>query len=358
MLDKIKHNRELFLAGKLRCIPFRNAPRLTSYFPGIIKGMLDCISSNSSVGKTTIAKQLYVINAIDFAIENNLDLKILYFALEESEEQFDYTLYSALAYRLAAVRLNIREFESFTEAIDEEYLTILEQHRVDDMFEQYKAYINVDDRTYKSFGIYDTIREFAFSRGDIFMNGKPATDVKHWNAYVPHNPEEFIITVVDHVGELMPDDKEVTLDSAIENMTRYLRSYVTKRFNYNCLVIHQQMAAKEDIEHKKENYTRVSLQGLGDNKKVGRRYMNILGINDPSRYGYKVYPDENGYQLSMLSSYFRTINIVKQRYGPVNKEIGLFFDGKTGYIKELPLPNDTENMLRVYDKVKQYDNTP
>lgn len=355
MLDKIRKNRELFLSGKLRCIPFRNAPRLTAYFPGIIKGMLDCISSSTSVGKTTIAKQLYVINAIDFAIENGIDLKILYFALEESEEQFDYTIYSALAYRETELRLNIREFESFTTAISEETISTLENSRMEALFQQYKSYITVDDKTYNSTGIYKAIREFAGSRGTFFMDGQPATDPKHWNSYEPNNPDEFIIVIVDHLGELNPEEKEVDVKGAIENMTRYLRHYVTKRFNYNCLAIHQQMAAKEDLEHKKENYTRVSAQGLGESKTVGRRYMNILGINDPSRYGYTVYPNENGYQVNLLSGYFRTINIVKQRYGPVNKEVGIFFDGKTGYIKELPLPSDLQNMMRVYEKVKEYD---
>lgn len=83
--------------------------------------------------------------------------------------------------------------------------------------------------------------------------------------------------------------------------------------------------------------------------------MNVLGINHPARYGYKVYPNENGYNLDMMSNYFRTINIIKQRYGPVDKEIGVFFDGKTGYMRELPEATDTANMVRVYRKVREYD---
>lgn len=360
MLDKIKQNRELFLSGKLRCIPFRNAPRLTSYFPGIIKGSFDAVTGNSSTGKTTIAKQLYVVNAISFAIEYNLDLKILYFALEESEEQFDYTLYSSLAYSQSGARLNIRDFESFTSPIDEKHINILETSNTDDVFEQYKSYIHVYDSTYNSFGIYDAIRNFAASRGVFYMNDVVVDMQKghtHWNKYVPNNPDEFVIVVVDHLGEMHPDAKENTVFNAMDNMTRYLRHYVTKRFNYNALAIHQQAAAQEDLEHKKENFTRASLNGLGDFKLAGRRYMNVLGINDPSRYGYTVYPNENGYNVNMLSGYFRTINIAKQRYGPVNKEIGIFFDGKTGYIKELPLPDDTANMIRVYEKIREYDST-
>lgn len=284
-------------------------------------------------------------------------MKILYFALEESEEQFDYTLYSALAHQQANVRLNIRDFESFTSPLEPKYLDILEKQHVDDLFEQYKSYITVYDSIYNSFGIYDTIREFAFSRGKIYMNGELAKDKQHWNSYVPDNENEFVIAIIDHLGEMHPDSKEGTIFNAMDNVTRYLRHYVTKRFDYNVLAIHQQAAAQEDLEHKKENYTRASLNGLGDFKLAGRRYMNVLGVNDPSRYGYTTYPNENGYNVPMLSSYFRTINIVKQRYGPVNKEIGIFFDGKTGYIKELPLPDDTANMLRVYEKVKEYDST-
>lgn len=272
MLDKIRRNRELFLEGSLRCIPFRNAPRLTSYFPGIIKGMFDAITGNSSTGKTTVAKHLYVFNAIEFAIEYNLDLKILYFALEEGEEQFDYSLYSYLVNKVTGLRLNIRDFESFTQPIEEDYLRIIEQHNIDRLFEQYKSYIVLDDKTYKSYPIYRKIWDFAESRGKFYMAGEPMTDAKHWDEYVPNNPEEFIIVIVDHVSELHLEEKQASIRDAIDDITRYLRHYVTKRFDYNVLAIHQQMAAKEDVEHKKENFIRASLQGLG------KHYTEILYI--------------------------------------------------------------------------------
>ena len=360
MTEKLRHKRELFLSGTLKCIPFVQMPRLTAYFPGVIKGMLDCITANTTVGKTTVAKQLYVINCIKFAIQNNLDLKILYFALEESEEQFDYTLYSHIVREELNLRLNIRDFESFNTSIAEETLSLIEASRADEILQQWKSYINIYDNVYNSYGIYKTIREFAQSRGTFYMNDeacKTEEDLFHWNNYVPNNPNEFIICVIDHISELHPDQKENTVDNAITNIIRYMRHYVTKRFDYNVCVIHQQAAEKENIDHKKENYTRASAQGLGDNKKVGRSYMNIIGVNDPVRYGYTVYPAKNGYATAPLSSYFRTINIIKQRYGPTNVEIGIFFDGKTGYIKELPKPDDTENMTRVHKLIESYDST-
>jgi len=274
ILDNIRENRQRFLSGQFNCIPFK-LDRLSLYAPGIIRGNFDCITANVSVGKTTIAKFLYVFSAIEFAIEQKLNLKIIYFALEESETQFDYSLMAYLAQKEYGMRYNIVEFEAFNQAIPEKDMVKLEN--LQSKFDEYKSYIRLIDNVYNSYGLYKNVRDFARERGDFYMNEtklQTSTLVKNesWNKYVPHDPEEFVIIISDHVSELHFDREEKELKAAIANWTKYQRHYICKRFNYNCCAVHQQAAAQESLDHFKLNKIKPSLQGLADHKLAGRSY--------------------------------------------------------------------------------------
>lgn len=354
ILDKIEKNREDYLNGKLKCIPF-NLDRLNKIVPGIIKGSLDCITANSSVGKTQITKKLYVYDAIKFAIDNNIDLKILYFGLEESEDEFDYALLSYLVHTNLRIRSNITDFSSFIDAYPQEYINQIKESNVPELFKQYKSYVTFYESVYNSWGIYLTIRNFAKSRGKFYQGNTLLSDDAFANSqnpayskYVPNNPDEFVICIIDHVSELVLQKDEPKLKDAIDNLVRHMRLYVTKLIKYNVLCVHQQDSSQESVDNKKENYMKPKLQGLGDSKTVGRAYVNIFGLFDPKRYNMATY---KSYDLNRLDRNFRVLNIIKQRYGSVGEEVPLFFDGKVTHIKTLPKADDYENMDKVYSHI-------
>jgi hypothetical protein len=353
MIDKIKKARQDKLEGKLNCIPF-NLPRLGSIVPGIVKGSLDCITANSSVGKTTLAKKLYVYDAIDFAIKHNLDYRLIYFGLEESEEEFDFGLFSYLVHKTLNIRSNINDFQSFVEPYPQEHLDTIEKSNVQQLFMQYKSYITFYDYIYNSYGIYKTIRDYARSIGTFYNNDVEltATDFIDTNPpythFKPNNPNQFTSVIIDHVSELIPQKGETNLKAAIDNLVRYMRLYVTKMFNFNALCIQQQDSSQESVDNKKENYMEPKLQGLGDSKTTGRAYMNVFGLYNPIRYGVNTY---EGYNTNKLDKYFRVMNIIKQRYGSVGEKVPLYFDGKVSDIRILPPANDAANLDKVYKKI-------
>lgn len=344
IFETIHTNKERFLSGKFNCIPF-TLDRFSNYAPGIIRGNFDCITASSSVGKTTLAKYLYVFSAIEFAIQQKLDLKIIYFALEESEQQFDYSLLSYLSKKQKNLRYNIVEFEAFNAVIPDKDMAEIDNLK--SLFAEYKSYVRVVDNIYNSYGLYKTVRDFARERGTFFMNDTKLTSddlIKNdsWNKYVPHNPEEFVIIVSDHCSELHWAKDEKDLFDAIGNWTKYQRHYICKRFNYNCCAVQQQAAAQESLDNFKLNKLRPSLNGLADNKLTGRSYLNIYGLFAPSRHDLETYMDYN------TSPYFRTITVIKQRYGHVGAELPIFFDGKTGYMRTMPKVDDKVNLQTVY----------
>ena len=79
----------------------------------------------------------------------------------------------------------------------------------------------------------------------------------------------------------------------------------------------------------------------------------FLGLTNP--YAYEI-PKYAGYDITRLKDNFRLLEVVLSRIGPSNGAIGLYFDGATGYIKELPPPDNTENLERVYNYIKTIKN--
>jgi len=89
-----------------------------------------------------------------------------------------------------------------------------------------------------------------------------------------------------------------------------------------------------------------------DNKRIGRDYLNIIGITNLNRYGLKTSKVETGeINISGLGDYQRTIGILKRRYGKANKRFLMFFDGCTGVFKEI----EKEHLDKYGQLAKKYD---
>ena len=74
-------------------ISFRDKfPNLFKIVPGLIPGFYFAVTGASQTGKTKFSKEIFVTHSYQYAIENDIDLHILYFALEESYESFWLTI--------------------------------------------------------------------------------------------------------------------------------------------------------------------------------------------------------------------------------------------------------------------------
>ena len=256
MIKQIEQNIIDKKNGVVKAIPC-SLDRFQAVWPGIIKGDYICFTGSTSSGKTTLAKKIAVFDSIEYAIKINLDLKILYFGLEESEEQFGYSVLSYLLKKNYGIRKNIIDFLCIKESLPKDILDKIEE--LQDEYNTYMSYIKYYD-TSNPFGIYHDIREFASERG-TFNKTKP-TD-QHWSSYTPNNPNEFILVIVDHVSLLSTEEKHGNkLDLAMQDLSMYLRMFVNKKFNYTAIVIHQQMSESEDLDHIKNKRWMPTLQGL------------------------------------------------------------------------------------------------
>lgn len=354
--DQIVQNQKQFSEGKINYIP--HPPEMgdfTKWFPGRMRGDYTAITGGTSSMKTTLAKFL-VFRAVGWAIKENIDYKVAWFAFEESQQQFFYSLLSFLLYREKGLRYNIENFEGLGKTVEEKDLPAIQE--IMPLFEKYKSYFRVYDTIYNSFGIYKTVRDLASKRGKFFLGGKEINyeeiHDKGWDKYVPDNPEEYIEIVLDHVGILTPQTGEKDLADAITNLSKNMRQYVSKLLNYSVVWVQQQMMEMENLDHIKENQIYPSIQGLGDNKRVGRDMLNIIGICNPNRFGIRIANTDSGsFNIGELKDYQRVINILKRRYGVVNKKTCLYADGCCGWFEPIPSAG-SEGYKKLTEKIKSY----
>ena len=168
----------------------------------------------------------------------------------------------------------------------------------------------------------------------------------------PNNPNEYVGVIVDHFSLLSPEAGSETLHKAMTKMSaEYGRKQITKHYNYFFVNVQQQAAESE-----KQQYTNVgqsiesklepSLSDLGDNKLTQRDAHIVFGLFAPDRFEIK---NHLGYKIDVLKDNYRSLSILKNREGRSNLKLGIYFDGKVNYFKEMPILKDVTD--EIYEKL-------
>lgn len=358
IFDHIKANKEVRDAGGYNSIPF-GIPKLDRHVPGIMPGVQYIVSASSGIGKTQITKFLFVSQPYKFIKANphtGLKLKIFWYAMEESLLEFMLTLICARLkeeYNLTVQPLEITSMGEFHLGVD-----VLEKiAECQAYFEELEKSIEVIDYISNPFGIFKHARAYAREHGKFYYKGQQVDPEKSiFDLYVADDPKEIRIGVTDHIGLLQTEatTDTNTLQGAMSKFSsEYCRKMLTKHLRYAWVNIQQQSADKEKLQFTNsgqniEQKLKPSLDGLGDCKLTGRDALVVLGLFSPERYQINKYL---GYDITKLQDNFRSLEILKNRFGTPNLECGLYFNGATNSFKQLPEPN-TEEMKRIYEGIQ------
>lgn len=369
--SKIVQNKLNHDNGYFNCIPFMGMERLEKYLPGIEQSTYYLIAAASGVGKSKLARYLFIHNPIMF-LENNPDsdiqLDILYFSLEESKEKVILAEVSKYLYTQHKLNLSIKQLSSVGRynVLSTEDLQKVQQseEHVNNFLKRVKIFDNVRNAT----GIYKTVRDFALTIGTYYdKNDTPLTPQEVHNVkigvgesykkvsyYKTHNPKHYVIVLIDHISLLQPETGE-TLWQSMSKMSSNYCLHIRDKFGFIPVVVQQLAADKERIE---ANFSKAdlvqklepSLDGLGDNKTIARDVNIALGLFAPDRYKIT---EHNGYDIARFRDRYRSMNIMKSRDGIANKKLPLFFNGAVDFFKELPKVDELEKMRLVYEHINQ-----
>jgi len=368
-LKKIKDAKD---SGQIFCIPFDNYPKLAESIPGVVPGMIQMVTAGSGVGKTQVTKALYVREPLEYALKHNINLKIFYFALEESEQEFIDTMICNFISARCNIRMDLLTLQGYRKkSLDQPIMNLIEQH-IDDV-EDLLDRVEIIDSVYNPTGIYKYCRDHAdkngthhyedkeFIKTKINRNPESANFGKEttykeinkvYSHYVPNDPNSFTIVVVDHISLLTPEkDKDTgVMKSQHQTMAQWSTNYalkqLTKHWNWAVVNVIQQEQSneKEQFTNKGESIqkkTEPSLAGFANNKEIQRDAKIVIGVYSPDRYGFETY---HGIDIRRFRDTFRAIKTLKNRFGPPNKYHHFLFDGATNRFSEMPKPDELAKM--------------
>jgi len=348
LIENIKKNRSDKLEGRVRSVPY-NLPKLSSRLPIFSKGLYTIITSNSGQGKSTLINFM-VFSAIKNAIEKNIPFKVIYFLLEDNCEKLLLNLMSYLLYINYGNRIGYLELTSLSDKnLPEEVLQKIEELKP--LLNLYTERLILHDNILNPTGIYNTIKKYAIEHNHVKVIKKEiAGEIR--DIFEKTNNPEIVSIVIDHASLISLEQGCATLRDAMTRVSQYLKQYITTKFDMGCILIQQQAADNEDITHIKEKKLVPSLAGLADNKALQRDARLILALYNPSRYEIR---QENGFDITLLQSYYRSIHILKNSHGESNLQCSLFFDGKVSFLCELPNSKDVEKVQKLYKHVRNLD---
>lgn len=327
-LEKLKQQRLSKLNGELQLIPFyHHLPKLSHFIPGIFKGAMITLMAGTGDGKSKISKFCTILIPYWLQQKENLKYKIIYFALEESKEEFIDSIFLMLLKTRYDVSIDYASLNSYREeAIDEETLDLMDKcaEEVDKILE----HVTIIDSVFNPTGIFYACMDKAKQWGTTHEDG----------TYTPNDPNLQVVVVCDHISLITGEkDKEsgtfLSKHQAIAKWsTHYCLKYITKRLNWAVWNVQQTTMTSEGSEKKKMNTLEPTAEDASSNKEVLRDMSLILTLFSP--YKNKI-ADYRGFNIKKLGDSFRNLGIIKNRYGPSNANIPLYFDGAAGLYEEI-----------------------
>lgn len=353
VVSKIKERRQRILDGNVNSIP-SPFQRFSNDFIGLEQSTYYILTSYTKGGKSQLCSYL-LYKALMFQYSSNVDINIhiLYFNLEETKEKVLSRFMSWLLfeYTNGKYRVSPRDLMSSKndKPLPQEVLDILEEEEFTKMVDFFEEHIEFPGETNPT-GIYKACRQYAETHGEVHK--KPSKykddkgilhDIDVFDYYEPNNPNEYVFPVVDTIN-IIDLERGFTKKQAIDKLSEY---FVLLRNNYghSPIVIQQQNTDNESIDAQKFNRTRPTPAGLGDSKYTAHDCNIMLGIYSPYKFGLREYL---GYPIDTLKDHFRTLEVCINRDGELGGLIGMFFDGAISNWYEMPKPDNTSGMGKVY----------
>jgi len=319
-------------------IPF---PRLRKYLPNIQQQTYYLIGAGTKVGKTSLADDVFYYGAYDYYKSlkdkgelDGFELDIDYFSYEIDKKTKVLKGISRKLWHEHGIIADANTILSRGEnhCNDELYQLVLKYKTY---FEEMEEVVTIHDMPENPTGINKYLLAKAQQHGETtFKNIQKDPEeppIMKFDKYKPHNPKRYWLVFIDHIA-LMLEERGFTTKQNIDKMSQYL---VQLRNNYGItpIVIQQMAFDSENDERHKSNRLTPTLKDFGDSKYTTRDANVIMTLFSPYRYNLERF---QGYDVTALGNTYRNLEILENRDGEPNINLGLNFIGPCGTFRELP----------------------
>lgn len=363
VLNNLYNRRQRLLDGQLNCIP-SPFTRFSDDFIGIEKSCFITVTSFTKGGKSQFTSYTFIYKPLMFCYYTKADIniKVLYFPLEETPERIMQRFISWLLYDFSngKIRISPRDLRSTTTPVSEDILNIIQTEEIQDIIKYFEEHVIFSEESNPT-GIYKYCKQYAEENGVVYQKlGKykdefgNIKETKVFDRYEPNNPNEYVLVIVDTIN-LIDTEKGMTLKQSMDKLSEYCAKYLRNRYQMTPIVIQQQAFESEGNEAFKLGRTRPSVAGLGDTKYTSRDSNLVLGLFSPYRFAMKEY---EGYDITKFQDNIRFLEVITNRDGCMGGICPLFFDGAVCQFNELPRPENKVELQKIYKYLETIRENP
>ena len=333
LLSQINKGRE----GRNWGLPM-GLPKLEQYIDGVSQGTYTLLFSGSGVGKSSFALYSYVYRPIMDTIDEIDKLQIIYISLEMKAEVLMAKLLSTYIFETYGRNISYKEMLSKTRNTvlsDEDYDLI--QQSIPWM-QRVESFLTIYDKQLTAGKYNEILIKIAEKNGSF-------EDIGNRKIYHPKDPDKVVLFVIDHLA-LVTRTGSNTLKNEMDNVSN-LSVYYRNICNFIFLKIMQSNRESANIERRKMDLLEPQRSDIKDSSCMEADCDNMLALYNPFREKLNSY---RGYDIKTLNSHFRSVILLKNRYGDGDISIGCSFFGGCNLWHELPRADEIND----YEK---YTNT-
>lgn len=360
VIKGLEERRNNIINGNINSIP-SPFKRFSNDFVGIEQGQYVVVTAPTKGSKSQFTNFMYVFTPILYAYNNpdKIDLKIIYFTLEENADRIVQRFMSFLLNYLSKgeIRISPRDLRSTSndKPLPKEILNILKSEEYTKILEFFENTIDFISDGCNPTGMYKICRDYALSQGKVITKKVKYGEVEFdkFDNYISNNPKLYKIIITDHIA-LIEKERGFTDKQAIDKWSEYEVKYLRNRYGFTCVDIQQQAFEGEGIEAQKLGKIEGSVGSLGDSKYTARNANLVLGLFSPYKFEL---PQYKGYDITKFKDNIRFLKVYVNRDGEMGGLCPLFFDGAVCQFNELPRPDDNDGIKKVYEYLKKIRGT-
>jgi len=301
--------------------PFIPNPDLITneHVPYLDPTTISIVTGNSSAGKSSYTKS-WMFKYVEFAIANTMKFKVVWICLEETIEQFQY---SVKGYLLGKRGYSLNMADMMSVSIVNGKRRILsddELQACDDIIPEYEQFMDYfileNPRSKNPTGIYKFVRDdVAKNYGNFYFKGSLVNEIGK-DQFDRYESDYEIMLVIDNVNNITTEKGQSKKEAIRKLVGEYCNQYITKYFKFHTICLQQQWKTSLNLDHITAGHIYPTIDGLAEDKDTGNDSRLIIGICDPFEHEKMIkWPTSNSasvfYEKGKWKDRFRVINIPK-----------------------------------------------
>lgn len=317
-------------------------PKLDKVTFGLQRKYHYTIGGDSGAGKSTFALFSYIYKPLVQALNGEIDAHFLIFSFELSSTVLFAKLLSLDLYDNYGVEVSYEDILSLTSIIDDKTLELIEKRKF--WLAKAEKLISIVDKSVSPEYV-DTVLKIWFCKFGKFSTICDSQGEEQ-EIYTPKNPLQYTIVLTDHIRlTKSKGDIKTTIDDLCKVQIPY-RNICEGTF-INVQQLNRGFKAMD--RRAGGTYQMIQLDDFDSSSASTQASEVVIAIFYPLRE--KMSKCE-GYNIKELQDSVRILQLLKNRNGKSDKNIGVNFFGSIGLWRELPKPEEI-NDYEPYTKLIQ-----